>query len=109
MAKGWEHFSTVNDAKVEDVKRKKARSKMTERMIKTVPTLSEEELKKASDERYNEMVAADDFLVAGYNEKRLKSKTLIKQARYVIKKRAEAEKKTKEAEKKIETESEVVE
>jgi len=104
MAKGWEHFSTVNDATVEDVKTKKARSKMTERMIKTVPTLSEEELKKASDERYNEMVAADDFLVAGYNDKRLKSKKLIRQARYVIKKRAEAEKKTKEAKEKAEAE-----
>ena len=93
MAKGWEHFSTVNDAKVETEESKRARVKRMERIMRTTPTLSEEDLKKASNERYAIKVAQEDSLVAAYNEKRLKSKKLIKQARYIKKMREEAEKK----------------
>ena len=93
MAKGWEHFSTVNDARVETKESKKARAKRTERIMRTTPTLSEEDLKKASNERYAIKVAQEDSLVVAYDEKRLKSKKLIKQARYIKKMREEAEKK----------------
>ena len=97
MAKGWEHFSTVNDAKVENVETKRTRQKQTAKIMRTTPTLSEEELKKASNERYAIKVAKEDSLVAAYDEKKLKSKRLIRQARYIKKTREEAEKKAAEA------------
>lgn len=93
MAKGWEHFSTVNDIKVESDEAKKAREKRMARIMRTTLTLSEDELKKASEERYAVKTAQEDSLVEAYNAKKLKSKRLIKQARFIKKMREEAEKK----------------
>ena len=98
MAKGWEHFSTVNDATVESDEAKKVRLKQAERIMRTTPILSEEEMKKASNERYAAKIAQEDNLIAAYNDKKLKSKRLIKQARYIKKTREEAEKKAAETE-----------
>ena len=98
MAKGWEHFSTVNDATVESNEAKKARLKRVDRIMRTTPILSEEELKKASNERYAIKMAREEDLVVAYGEKKLKSKRLIREARAIIKRREEEAKKAKEAE-----------
>lgn len=97
MTKGWEHFSTVNDVKVEDEKSKQTRAKTATRMIRTVVTLSEDEMKKVSNELYEARTAEEDNLIAAYDLKKLKSKRLIKQARNLKKLREEAAKKAAEA------------
>ena len=101
MAKGWEHFSTVNDKKEESAEQKRARNKIADRIVRTTKTYSEEELKKMSDERYAAKIATEDRLVELYGEKKLKSKRLIREARIIIKRREEEAKKaeTKQAEK----------
>lgn len=100
MTKGWEHFSTVNDVKVEDKRSKQTRAKAATRMIRTVVTLSEDEMKKASNELYEARTIEEDNLIAAYDSKKLKSKRLIKQARNLKKLREEAAKKAAEAQEK---------
>ena len=98
MAKGWTHFSTVNDVVGESAEQKKIRMRTTNRYLRTVKTYNEDELKKASENRYAEKVAREDNLIAMYEEKRLKSKDLIREAR-MIKKRREDEAKKAESKK----------
>lgn len=99
MAKGWEHFSTVNDTPVKSDEAKKATRKTAERIMRRVEILSEDEMKKASDKRYAEKVAREESLLAAYEEKKLKSKKLIRETR-AIKARREKEAAEAEAKKK---------
>lgn len=54
------------------------------------------EMKKESEELYEQAKVHEDSLVAAYNNKRLKSKNAIKEARAIIKARAAAKNKAKE-------------
>ena len=80
--------------------------RITSNAIKTVKSLKLDEMKKHGDELYDIHVAKEDNLINAYNDKRLKSKALIKQAKKIIKKRAEALVADPEA--KVEAESEQV-
>lgn len=107
MAKGWEHFSTVNDVKEESAEQKQARARVASRIMRTTKTYTEEELKKNSDKLYAEKIATEDRLVELYGEKKLKSKRLIREARIIIKRREEEAKKAeaKKAEEASKTEN----
>ena len=72
--------------------------------IRNVKSLKIEELKKHGDELYDIHVAKEENLISAYNDKRLKSKALIKQAKKIIKKRAEGP--VTDPEVKVEAESE---
>ena len=97
MAKGWEHFSTVNDTPVKSDETKKAIRKTAERIMRKTEILSEEQMKKASDERYAAKIAREESLLAAYEEKKLKSKKLIRETRAI---KARREKEAAEAKKK---------
>ena len=104
MAKGWEHFSTVNDTPVKSEQAKKTTMKTAERIMRKTKTLSEEELKKASDKRYAEKIAREEELLAAYEEKKLKSKKLIRETRQI---KARRDKEAAEAKKTEETKTPV--
>lgn len=99
MAKGWEHFSTVNDAPAKSDEAKKITRKTAEHIMRKTKVLSEEQMKKASDERYAAKIAREESLLAAYEEKKLKSKKLIRETR-AIKARREKEAAEAEAKKK---------
>ncbi len=78
--------------------------RITNNAIKTVKSLKLDEMKKHGDELYDIKVLHENALLDAYKEKRLKSKNLIKQAKKLIKKRAEAQ--PTDLEMKVEAESE---
>ena len=54
-----------------------------EKMIKNVKTLTLEELKKEGDKAYADRQARDAALLEAFNNKKLKSKRLIKEAQFL--------------------------
>jgi hypothetical protein len=98
MAKGWVKVVTVND--VDTVQgtttEKNKRMHSFNNMIRNIKPKTAFEMKKESEELYEQAKAREDNLVAAYNDKRLKSKNAIKEARAIIKARAAAKNKAKE-------------
>lgn len=86
MAKNWENI--FNNSIGSTVKKT---NKNFERMMKEKP-MSFDELKKQGESLYSKRVAYEDQIVTLYDEKKLKSKNLIKEARYIKSKREEEEK-----------------
>lgn len=75
-------------SKAEQVRRDRTFNKMSRALVhnKTV------DLKKEGDEAFAAQKAREDSLVAAFGEKKLKSKTLIKEAKAIIAKREKAAK-----------------
>ena len=104
MAKGWTVLKTVNDencitTREEKIKRNKNFAKMVKKAEGAVlkdPEQDIKRLKKEGEDLYLAKVGRENQLVEAYNEKRLKSKTAIKEAKRIAKERADAEKKKKE-------------
>ena len=55
--------------------------------------MTEDELKNYSEKSYQEKIAEEDNLVKAYDEKKLKSKALIKEARAIKSRREKKNKK----------------
>ena len=72
------------------------RDREWQRMIRNVKTLKLDEMKKHGDELYEIHLINEKALIDAFNDKRLKSKRLIKKAKKIIKKREEAAKKKAE-------------
>ena len=86
MAKNWEK---VFDNSIGSTIKKT--NKNFERMMKEKP-MTYDELKNQGDSLYSKKVAYENQIVTLYDEKKLKSKNLIKEARYIKSKREEEEK-----------------
>ena len=98
MAKGWTVVSTINDAVTKTTKEDKKRYNKRYNKYLTRPTLSEEDLKNEGERLFEKKVEKEDNLIFAYNNKLLKSKTAIKEARIAIKQRAAKKNKNKTAE-----------
>ena len=103
MAKGWKTLETVNDTpKSNKTQQEKNRAKTrADNFLRSVKTLSEADLKKEGVEAYFHQKSSNEALLDAFENKRLKSKNLIKQAIKLKKEKekAEAEAKAKEAQK----------
>ena len=115
MAKGWTVLKTVNDSnyittREDRIKSNKRFSKMVaqaEAAVLKDPEQDIKRIKKEGEDLYLTRMVREDQLVEAYKEKRLKSKATIKEAKRIIKERAEAEKRKKEAAAAKENESNV--
>ena len=76
ISKGTKREKFKNDQRAKNLKR-------------NVQVLKLKEMKEHGDKLYDEFCANEDYLISGYENKKLKSKKLIKQARKVINKRKE--------------------
>lgn len=79
MAKGWIKIETVNDIPKNN-KNSKTADKQAQDLIRNTKSLTYEKLLKETIDNYNEKKNKEEFLMSGYDDKRLKSKTLIKEA-----------------------------
>lgn len=97
MAKGWTSLITINTApkSAETAAQRRQRDKSFSNLIRNTKSLSVEDLKKQSDELYAKQRAEEDKLLQAFAEKKVKSKTAIKQALRIKKERAAAEKRAK--------------
>ena len=98
MPKGWTHVSTnVNITKTE-IRGKEQRA---DRIIRNTRSKSYEDLKKDANAAYEAAEARKASLLQAYEDKKLKSKALIKEAQAIKKEQAKAaEKAAKKKEKK---------
>ena len=95
MPKGWTHVSTnVNITKTET----RGKEQRAAKIIKNTRSKSYEDLKKESNAAYEAAEARKADLLQAYEDKKLKSKALIKEAQAIKKAQAEkAAKKNKNA------------
>ena len=102
MAKGWTIFTFGEvTADTRSTQKKRYDDRKFSKAIKNTKTLKYFELIEQSEKNEAAKIANENQLVQAYNEKKLQSKELIKQAQAVIKKR---EKKAEKAAAKNETE-----
>ena len=92
MAKNWEKMEIVIDksgkASLVPVKADaKAEKKVKKLDLRHISKLSFAELKKEGDKLYLQRVEAEDHLINAYNNKRVKSQALVKQAKAIIARR----------------------
>lgn len=83
MAKGWTRISTVNDTPKDtrtSAEKRNAEKKISN-VIRNTKRTTYEGLVKENLVLYNEKKSREDSLLAAYDEKRLKSKEAIKEAR----------------------------
>lgn len=71
------------------------REEKARKIIRNVKTLKLDEMKKHGDELYEIHLVNEKALIDAFNDKRLKSKRLIKKAKKVIKRREEEKNKKK--------------
>ena len=106
MAKNWEKMEIVVDKSgkaslVSAKTEKKVEKKVKKLDLRHISKLSFDELKKEGDKLYIKKLETEDHLVDAYNNKRVKSQTLVKQAKTIIARREkEAEEAAKQAAKK---------
>jgi hypothetical protein len=86
MAKNWENIFNNSIGSTT-----KKTNKNFEKMMKEKP-MTFDELKKQGESLYSKRVTYEDQIVTLYDKKKLKSKNLIKEARYIKSKREEEEK-----------------
>lgn len=98
MAKGWKNFATINGEEIIDRKTRVRNDKGFENLIKNTKTMSVKELKDEAETLYLQKTWEEDKLITNYNEKKLKSKEAIKQAKKIIKFRAKEKENTPKVE-----------
>lgn len=87
VSKGWTHVRTnTNFSKTDSSKKNRNARHMTD----TMRSKSYEDLKKAADKAYEVEEVRKTNLLQAYEDKKLKSKTLIKEAQGIKKERAKA-------------------
>ena len=92
MAKGWKLVGTnaleFGDTRTREEKRRDAakQARAFDKAIRTTKRLTYEQLVEAADKRYEAKRAEDAALLQAFNDKKLKSKALIKRAQALKKK-----------------------
>ena len=87
MPKGWTHVNTnVNFTKIET----KGKEQRTAEIIRNTHSKSYEDLKKDANVAYEAAEARKASLLQAYEDKKLKSKALIKEAQAIKKEQAKA-------------------
>ena len=99
MAKGWTKVETIYDTEKKTREESIRDDKKWNKLIKGTKIRTIEQMKKDADKSYEEQVAADDNLIQSFDDKKLKSKQMIKQAIRIKKIREQAEAKKKEEKK----------
>ena len=66
------------------------KDRLAQKMAKITPSKNLKEMKEHGDEAYEIFKRKEECLIDAYNDKKLKSKGLIKHAKKIIKKREEA-------------------
>lgn len=88
MAKGWTTIETVNSVKNTETKTEKIkRLQNFNKLIDKTKQLDKIELKKHGDNLFTEKKSMEDNLLNAFDEKKLKSDKLIKQALRIKKER----------------------
>lgn len=88
MGKEWTTIETVNSVKNTETKAEKIkRMQNFNKVIDNTKILSMKELKKHGDDLYADKKAVEDNILNAYNEKKLKSNKLKKQALRIKKER----------------------
>lgn len=91
MGKGWTTIETVNSVKNNETKTEKIkRMQNFSKVIDNTKSLQLKDLKKHGDDLYATQKNAENELLQAYNDKKLKSKKLIKQALRIKKERAKS-------------------
>lgn len=95
MSKTWTELSTVNDTPKSKATREEKYRKMrqVDNFIRNTPSLKVEKLKENGDLHYNQYISENEALLDAFENKRLKSKALIRQAIKYKKDKAKAEEK----------------
>lgn len=83
MPKGWTFVGTndIGFGKTETRAEKTRRMRKFDNLIRNTSVLSYDEMVKENDQLFNEQTATNAALLQAYNDKKLKSKELIKKAR----------------------------
>ena len=76
MKEKWTVVSTNKLVSGKEIKPTKAQN-----ILKNVNSKSYDDLKKVADKHYNEKITRENSLIQAYEDKKLKSKTLIKEAK----------------------------
>lgn len=84
MAKNWTKIPTIND--IPKGNKTSADEKKAANVIRNTKTLNYLDLKKEGEDAFKAKQAENDSLVSSYQDKKLKSKKLIKKAQNLIKK-----------------------
>jgi hypothetical protein len=102
VAKGWVELPRKTELEKISREKKLKKDRMFQKAAKVIDKkrLKDidkdiERMKKDSEDLYFKKKAEEDKLVDAFNDKKVKSKTAIKEAKKIIKERAEAEKKNK--------------
>ena len=90
MPKGWTTIYTNADKTTENTRVKINRAHKFDNVIKSIKTPTYEELKREFDQIYEAKCAEDEYLLQGFDQKKLKSKKLVKQALKLKKEREKA-------------------
>ena len=104
MSKGWVQLETIHSANWNEKSKKWEKfskkegipQKKVDNVIRNQPKLTFLQLQADGEEAYKEKTAKEDALIAAYEDKRLKSKNLMREARRIIKARKAAAKKAQE-------------
>lgn len=90
MAKGWTQLSNVNT-----LVKTNTNFKGLDQLLRVTEKVSSDKLKQEGIDLFNAKKEKDEALIAAYNEKKLKSNKLIKEAQNLINERAKNNKKEK--------------
>jgi hypothetical protein len=93
MPKGWMLFATNRSEFGEEVKTREERMRRDHKAQVMIKNVKSEKLEKLEENAEKDFIAAEDRkrnLLAAYDEKKLKSKALIKQARNIKSRKAAA-------------------
>jgi hypothetical protein len=83
MAKNWTTIPTIND--IPKYNKTREDEKRASNLIRKTKTLNYLDLKAEGDDAFKVKKAEDDNLISLYEDKKLKSKKLIKKAQNLIK------------------------
>jgi hypothetical protein len=100
MPKGWMLFATNRSEFGEEVKTREERMRRDHKAQVMIKNVKSEKLEKLEENAEKDFIAAEDRkrnLLTAYNEKKLKSRALIKQARNIKSRKAATAKKTETA------------
>lgn len=86
MAKDWIKISTVNDVKKVDKNDQRKKEQGFSNLIRNTKTKDYKELQKEGKDAFSKRASNNENILSGYENKKLKSKRLIKKAQSLKKK-----------------------
>lgn len=78
MAKGWVYFASINELVPDTKEEQRKKLRKSDNAIRNIKTMEIKDLLKESEDAYQRKCAEDAFLMAGFKDKKLKSKELIR-------------------------------